>query len=119
VVPLLASAFTTNGLFSDDKTTGKLTGLAQEAGQPGQFRTKSLRNVALSGPFMHNGSFATLEDVVTFYNVGGGTPPTNGVKDPKIVALSLSAQQQADLVAFLKTLSGEPVPAELLTDTSK
>ena len=62
-------------------------------------RTKSLRNLSLSGPFMHSGQFATLEEVVTFYNAG--------------------AQQQNDLVAFMRVLSGEPVPAELLVDTSK
>jgi len=117
--PLLASPFNTNGTFSDNTTTGKLAGLAPDAVQTGQFRTKSLRNLSLSGPFMHSGQFATLEDVVAFYNAGGGTPPMDGTKDPKLAALSLSTQQQADLVAFLKTLSGEPVPAELLTDLSK
>jgi len=116
---LLASVFNTNGNFSDDKTTGKLAGLAQVAGQTGQFRTKSLRNLKLSGPFMHSGQLATLEEVVAFYNAGGGTPPTGATKDPKISALSLSTEQQADLVEFLKTLSGAPVSAELLTDTSK
>jgi len=119
VPPLLTSAFNTNGTFSDDTTTGKLTGLAQNAAQTGQFRTKSLRNLSLSGPFMHSGQFATLEEVVAFYVAGGGTPPANGTKDPKLAPLSLSAQDQADLVAFLRTLSGEPVPAELLTDMSK
>ncbi|MDQ3333650.1 MAG: hypothetical protein M4D80_00590 [Myxococcota bacterium] len=117
--PLLASAFNTNGNFSDDKTTGKLTGLAQEVAQTGQFRTKSLRNLSLSGPFMHSGQFASLDEVVAFYNMGGGTPPANGTKDPKMVALSLSMQAQSDLVAFMRTLSGEPVAAELLVDTSK
>jgi cytochrome c peroxidase len=119
VPPLLASPFNTNGNFSDDKTTGKLTGLAQDAAQTGQFRTKSLRNLWLSGPFMHSGQFASLDEVVAFYNAGGGTPPANGTKDPKVVALSLSMQAQSDLVAFLRTLSGEPVSAELLVDTSK
>lgn len=119
VPPLLASAFNTNGNFSDDKTTGKLTGLAQTAAQTGQFRTKSLRNLSLSGPFMHSGQFATLDEVVTFYVAGGGTPPAGATKDPKLTALALTQQQQSDLVAFMRTLSGEPVSAELLTDTSK
>jgi cytochrome c peroxidase len=117
VPPLLASAFSSNGAYSDDTTTGKLTGLAQDASQTGQFRTKSLRNLSLSGPFMHSGSFATLEEVVAFYNAGGGLP--GGMKDPKIVALSLSTEDQANLVAFMKTLSGEPVRVDWLVDTSK
>jgi cytochrome c peroxidase len=116
---LLASAFNTNGVFSDNTTTGKLAGLAQDASQTGRFRTKSLRNLSQSGPFMHSGQFATLEEVVAFYVAGGGTPPTGATKDPMLAPLTLSAQQQTDLVEFMKTLSGEPVSAELLTDTSK
>jgi len=116
---LLASAFNTSGAFSDNTTTGKLTGLAQNAAQTGQFRTKSLRNLSASGPFMHSGQFATLEEVVAFYVAGGGTPPTGATKDPMLSALTLSAQAQTDLVEFMKTLSGEPISAELLTDTSK
>ena len=119
VGPLLASVFNTAGAFSDNTTTGMLTGLTVDVAQTGQFRTKSLRNVALSAPFMHAGQFATLEDVVTFYNDGGGTVPTGGTKDPLMVPLALTSQQQADLVAFMRTLSGEPVGIELLVDTSK
>jgi len=115
---LLGSPFNTNGVFSDDVTTGRLTGLAQDASQTGQFRTKSLRNL-MSGPFMHSGQLATLEDVVAFYDAGGGTPPAGGTKDPRIQPLGLSTQARADLVEFLQTLSGTPVPAPLLTDTSK
>ena len=119
IPPLLASPFNTSGAFSDNTTTGKLAGLAQHASQAGQFRTKSLRNVAASGPFMHAGQHATLDDVVAFYNAGGGTPPNGAAKDPKLQPLNLSATQQADLVAFLKTLTGQPVAAELVVDTSK
>jgi cytochrome c peroxidase len=116
---LIASPFNTSGVFSDDRTTGKLAGLAQAPAQTGQFRTKSLRNLSRSGPFMHSGQFATLEEVVTFYVAGGGTVPAGATKDPKLKPLALSVQDQADLVAFMRTLSGEPVFAELLTDTSK
>lgn len=116
---LLGSPFNTGGSFSDDTTTGKLAGLAQDAAQTGRFRTKSLRNVALSGPFMHAGQLATLEDVVAFYDAGGGDPPDGVTKDPRLAPLGLSAQAKADLVEFLKTLSGAPIPAELLVDTSK
>jgi cytochrome c peroxidase len=120
VPPLLASPFNTNGAFSDDTTTGRLTGLAQVESQRGQFRTKSLRNVAHSAPYMHAGQFATLEDVVAFYNAGGGDVGTTGiVKDARIVPLGLSAGEAADLVELLHALSGEPVPTPRLVDTSK
>jgi cytochrome c peroxidase len=118
VVPLIASPFNTNGVFSDDITTGLLDDLVQAEAQKGQFRTKSLRNIADSGPYMHAGQLATLADVVAFYNAGGGT--IEGiVKDPLMVPLGLDAAQQADLVAFLGTLTGENVPAARLVDTSK
>jgi cytochrome c peroxidase len=120
VPPLLASLFNTSGPYSDDTNTGKLTGLVQDPAQTGLFRTPTLRNVALSGSFMHSGQFATLEEVVAFYDQGGGDPGTSGVvKDPLIVPLSLSAQDKTDLVELLKTLTGEPVTASLLVDTSK
>ena len=116
---LLASPFNSNGAFSDDTTTGRLAGLAQQPSQIGQFRTKSLRNVAGSGPYMHSGAYATLEAVVDFYNVGGGMAPAGATKDPRLAPLGLSASDRADLVAFLETLTGEPIAAELVVDTSK
>jgi cytochrome c peroxidase len=120
VVPLLSSAFNTSGVFSDNTTTGILTGLAQADSMKGQFRTKSLRNIAEAAPYMHAGQLATLADVVAFYNVGGGDVGATGiVKDPLMVPLNLDAQQQTDLVEFLKTLTGERMPAERLVDTSK
>lgn len=66
----------------------------------GAFRTPSLRNVGLRGPYMHNGRFNTLEEVVAFYNRGGDFNAPN--KPPVIRPLGLNAQQQADLVAFLR-----------------
>jgi hypothetical protein len=58
--------------------------------------------------------------VVAFYNVGGGDVGATGiVKDPKLVALNLAAGEQADLVAFLETLTGERVAVDRLVDTSK
>ncbi|HEX8247201.1 MAG TPA: cytochrome c peroxidase [Pyrinomonadaceae bacterium] len=65
-----------------------------------RFKTPSLRNVELRAPYMHNGQFATLEDVVEFYNRGGDFNAPN--KDPRVRPLNLTAQQKADLVAFLK-----------------
>ena len=73
-----------------------------------KYRTPSLRNVALTRPYMHNGSLSTLEDVVAFYN-GGGVP--NDLLDPLIKPLHLSAAERADLVAFLRSLSSPAVTA--------
>lgn len=119
IAPMLASPFSVNSLWSDDTNSGKHSSLAQDASQKGQFRTKSLRNIAGSGPFMHNGAFATLEQVIDFYDQGGGDGTSGISKDPELVPLGLSAGDKADLVAFLHTLSGDPVPAALVVDTSK
>ena len=69
-----------------------------------RFRTPSLRNVALTAPYMHDGSLATLEAVVAFYD-GGGIP--NRRLSPLIRPLELSDSERAELVAFLRALTGE------------
>ncbi len=119
VAKLLASDFNSSGPHSDDTTTGKLDGLAQEESQRGQFRTKHLRQIGETGPYMHTGGFATLADVVDFYDDGGGESGFTGVKDELMVPLNLSSREQEDIVAFLMTLTGEEVPAALQQDTSK
>jgi cytochrome c peroxidase len=86
----------------------------------GRFRTPSLRTVAFTAPYMHNGVFATLEEVMGFYNQGGGDDPNGSTglttggstglttgKDPMLVPLNLTDEEVAALVAFLKSLSGE------------
>lgn len=75
----------------------------------GKFRTPSLRDSCYTAPYMHNGVFATLADVVDFYNGGGGTNPN---KDPRIKSLDLSEAEQDDLVTFLETLCGERIGDE-------
>ncbi len=67
----------------------------------GRFKTPTLRGVSLTGPYMHDGSLATLEDVVEFYNRGGGANPN---LDPVLAPLNLSKDEVRDLVAFLKAL---------------
>jgi cytochrome c peroxidase len=107
--------------WSDNPTVGaaRLAGLTNPMPEStrGAFRTPDLRGVAETAPYMHSGQLATLEAVVDFYNFGGGTPVT-GTRDPLIVPLGLTAGESADLVAFLRTLTGEPVPAPLLVDSS-
>ena len=116
----MASPFNSSGAFSDDPKTGKLTRLVQHESMAGRFRTPSLRNAAMTAPYMHAGQLATLEEVVRFYSLGGGSVIATGyVKDPKIVKLELTDQQQADLVELMKSMTGEPVAASALVDTSK
>jgi cytochrome c peroxidase len=67
------------------------------------FRTASLRNVALTAPYMHDGSFATLEEVVDFYNDGGG-PDVQ--RDADLRPLGLTADEKRSLLAFLHALTG-------------
>jgi cytochrome c peroxidase len=62
-----------------------------------------LRNIESSAPYMHNGALETLEAVVAFYNRGGGEDPN---KSPLLKPLGLSEEEQADLVAFLRALTG-------------
>lgn len=72
----------------------------------GAFKTPGLRNVAETGPYFHNGGFATLREVVQFYNRGGNFCRFNGVDlDPDIRGLGLSDQEEKDLVAFLISLT--------------
>jgi cytochrome c peroxidase len=70
----------------------------------GSFKTPSLRNVALTSPYMHDGSFPTLESVVEFYNKGGNA---NKYLDPLIKPLHLNSCEKHDLIEFLKTLSDD------------
>jgi len=74
----------------------------------GAFKTSTLRNIALTAPYLHDGSLKTLEEVVQFYNNGGRVKETDPV--PELLSggirpLNLSKEQQADLVEFLKALT--------------
>jgi cytochrome c peroxidase len=72
--------------------------------EKGKFKTPGLRNVALTAPYMHDGSLKTLKSVVDFYAGGGNSNP---YLDKDIKPLHLSAQDRADLVAFLESLTGD------------
>lgn len=74
-----------------------------------KMRTPTLRELTATAPYMHDGQLATLEDVVAFYNEGGGPRAS---KDQRLQPLGLSDQEQVDLVEFLKTLSGRPLEIE-------
>jgi len=70
----------------------------------GAFKTPTLREIAHTAPYMHDGRFKTLEEVVQFYNQGGIKNPH---QDNTIIPLELTEQEQQDVVALLKSLNGE------------
>jgi len=72
----------------------------------GAFKTPTLRDIALTAPYMHNGAYKTLEEVIEHYNQGG---VDKTYLDPNMEPLNLNSQEKADLVAFLKSLTGEPM----------
>lgn len=89
------------GLYADYPDLGRqLVTTNSEDG--GKFKTPSLRNVALTAPYMHDGSLATLGEVIAHFNAGGVGHPN---QDPRIQPLGLDAAQQGQLLAFLHTLS--------------
>jgi len=86
------------------------TGRFQVTGNPnniGEFRTPSLRNVGLRGPYFHDGHFQTLEEVVEFYNRGGDFDAPN-INHNLIRPLGLSPAQKSDLLAFLRGALTDP-----------
>ena len=76
----------------------------------GAFKTPTLRDVALTAPYMHNGMYKTLEEVIDHYDRGGDVKDN---LDPNMQPLHLTATEKANLVAFLKSLTGEPAPVTL------
>jgi cytochrome c peroxidase len=93
------------GLPGTDRGRGKEIGLpaADHA-----FKTPTLRELAWTAPYMHDGSLATLEEVVRHYEKGGVARPTRSKDLPR--GLRLTDAERADLVAFLESLSGETPP---------
>jgi len=110
-----------DALFTDNKfhnlgvgldSKGELTDLGRfkETGiesDKGAFKTPTLRNIAQTAPYMHDGSHKTLKEVVDFY-VGGGSSNPN--LDKEIKSLKLSKTERGDLTAFLEALTGEMPP---------
>lgn len=84
-------------------------------GPNGAFKIPTLRNIALTAPYMHNGAFATLEEVLGFYAGGGGRGLGLDVplQDDKIRKFPLTPQEKADLVAFLLALTDESALPEI------
>jgi cytochrome c peroxidase len=96
------SGFHNIGL-KDDTDTGRYAKLPLKA-MKGAFKTPTLRDVALTAPYMHNGCYRTLDEVVDHYNRGGDVHDN---LDPSIKPLHLTDQEKKDLVRFLTTLTGK------------
>lgn len=104
----MSQAFANNGLALAEDDIGRMAVTKDEADR-GKFKTPSLRNIARTAPYMHDGRFATLEEVVEHYSSGVRNSPT---LDPNLAkhpagGIQLTAEEKADLVAFLKTLTDE------------
>ncbi len=104
-----------------DSKSGKFADLGRWAIDPiggksdsdiGAFKTPTVRDVAQTGPYMHDGSLKTLEEVVEHYDKGGHPNPS---LDPDMKKLSLTDQEKKDVVAFMKALTGEPTKLALPT----
>lgn len=93
------------GIDHPDPDLGReaVTGKAEDRGR---FRTPTLRNIELTAPYMHDGRFATLEQVVDFYIEGGTANPN---LDPDMRPFKLTDQDKEDLIAFMRALTGDPL----------
>ena len=119
-LPFEEIAFHNNGLYNLSGIGGypvTNTGLHKHTGRPGdmgRFRTPSLRNIALTAPYMHDGSIETLEEVLEFYSRGGrkiekgalaGDGASNPFKSSFVRGFSLSPNEKREVVSFLKSLT--------------
>lgn len=86
--------------------------ISKDRNDVGKFATPTLRELKYTGPYMHNGVFSTLDDVIDFYNKGGGEDRP-GLKDGAIKPLGLTKDEKEALKEFLMSLSGDPVAYEM------
>ena len=94
-----------SGAYQDD---GRFSVTGRESDR-GAFKTPTLRDVEKTAPYMHDGSLATLEDVVEFYDKGGRANPN---LDPDIRPLRLTTEEKRALAALLRALSGSPTASK-------
>lgn len=94
-----------DGVRLTDRGRGEITG---DPADNGLFKTPSLRNVAVTAPYMHNGMFATLREVIEYYNEPGRVVPGQKGRDASMPSrLDLTEQDKADLEAFLNSLTDD------------
>lgn len=89
-----------NGHYADYKDLGRFR-VSKDSADIGKFKVPSLRNVSLTSPYMHDGSLASLSDVILHYQNGGSE---NDLKDSLVQPFNLTASQMTDLLAFLNSL---------------
>lgn len=121
VLRLMSDEFNGVGAYSDARegeTRSKLEHLPVSGHVWGEFRTPSLRSVALGGPYMHQGQFETLADVIDFYSDEIPPPSPHGDGEIVLRKLGLEAQEKLDLIEFLHALTGAPLPESLLRQPS-
>ncbi|HWA72022.1 MAG TPA: cytochrome c peroxidase [Polyangiaceae bacterium] len=102
---LTNEGFFNNGSYDGGEDTGRALFTAR-SGDIGKFKVPGLRNIDNTAPYMHDGSIPTLEAVIEQYDRGGRGDPNT---DPQIVPLALTADEKADLLAFLRSLSDPAV----------
>jgi len=96
------------GMAVDAPDLGRFA-ITKDEKDTGAFKTPTVRNVTLSPPYMHDGSLATLEEVVAWYDKGGHPNPS---LSDKIKPLNLTEQERADLVEFMKACTSDTPPVE-------
>ncbi len=109
IAPGATVTIDTAAITSTSETRPGDLGYYEISGDPAdrwKYRTPTLRNIALTAPYMHDGSLATLSDVIAFYNRGG---VSNDLLDPLLRPLGLDAAEAAALLAFLHALTGDNI----------
>jgi cytochrome c peroxidase len=108
--------FNTKGPFSDARAAGetKLDYLVKTQDLWGQIKTPSLRNVAKTAPYMHQGQFKSLDEVLRFYSTLQGMAQAGHSDRAILTPLRLTPPEIADLVAFLESLTDDGVDPRLL-----
>jgi cytochrome c peroxidase len=114
---LHADAFAAGGKFSDEPrgaAAERTRRLVNNSQNWASFKTPSLRNVARTAPYMHDGQFATLSDVVRYYSTLNSAVPAEQHQERILVPLGLSDADISDVVAFLESLTGDEIDQRLL-----
>ena len=104
VRPQAEPDFHNTGLADEDPGLAAATGLAADRGR---FRAPTLRNIALTAPYMHDGRLETLESVIAHYAEGAPTAPNPAAVSPLLTGFTITPGETADLVAFLHSLTDE------------
>ena len=115
----VSQPFANNGLELAAEDVG-LMKVTQNEADRGKFKVPSLRNIALTAPYMHDGRFGTLEEVVEHYSGGvrrSATLDPNLAKHPE-AGIQLTAEEKADLVAFMKSLTDESFVQNTVPNTA-